>query len=425
MFRGEKLRFHDFHINIKIRIIESFLSRFVGNMIFPFMAIYLANFFGGKIAGLLLLINVFIGIGLTFIGGYIADQYGRKNVMLVAEVIRSMAFLTMMISNSPWFQSPLITFFMMTVNSICSGLAGPANQAMLIDVSSQEQRKSMYSIMYWANNLSIAIGGIVGAILFKSYLFELFFALTIVGIIIVILVIFFKNESYVPNSVGKINSIQHVSNLIVGYKNVLTDKLFILFVIAGVLILSMELQLTNYISIRLNNDMQQSQDFFFWQIDGYKMMAILRTENTLLVVLLALFASKLTNKFQDRRVLVTSCAVFSIGYGVIAYSNNIWLLIFFMLILTIAEVFRIPIEQSYLANIPPENARSTYMAVNGLKFNLAMLITSLTITIGAFLPSFLMALIISFIGLTGTFIYFSILLKLEERTKEKTILDVI
>ena len=192
------MRFRDFHKNIKIRLIENFISRFIGSMIFPFMSIYLAVHFGAKVAGLLLLINVFIGIGINFLGGYFADQFGRKKVMLFAETLRFLAFLTMMICNSPWFESAAITFAMMTVNSICWGLAGPANQAMLIDVSTPPQRKLMYSISYWANNLSIAVGGILGAFLFKDYLFELFLSLSIAAAVTAFLVAFFIDESHNP-----------------------------------------------------------------------------------------------------------------------------------------------------------------------------------------------------------------------------------
>ncbi|WLD94594.1 MFS transporter [Alkalihalobacillus sp. AL-G] len=411
------MRFRDFHRNIKIRILETFMSRIVGSMIFPFMAIYLAFHFGAKVAGMLLLINVFIGIGITFIGGYFADQFGRKKIMLFAELLRFFAFLTMMLCNSPWFSAPLITFFMMTVNSICWGLAGPANQAMLIDVSTPDQRKLMYSITYWANNLSIAIGGIVGAFLFEKYLFELFMALSVVTGFVVFLVAFFISESYAPVT-SSLTPSGHVLKLFSNYKKVLHDRLFVMFVIAGVLILSLEFQLTNYIGIRLTDEMP-SQQFLMWEIDGVKMMGFLRSENTILVAVLMLFVTKLTNPFKDRSVLVTSCFVFTIGYGVLAYSNNIWVLLVMMALLTIGEVFRVPVEQSYMASIPPDDARSSYMAFNGLKFNLSMLIASITVTLGAILPSSVMAAIIIGIGLVGTLIYYFIAPQLDIR-KGKT-----
>lgn len=407
------MRFRDFHKNIKIRIIETFTSRFVGGMIFPFMTIYLAQHFGAKTTGMLLLITVFIGIVNSFLGGYLSDQFGRKKVMLWAEIARLMAFIIMMLCNSPFFVSPSITFMMMIVNSISWGLAGPANDAMLIDVSTPEQRKLMYSITYWANNLSIAIGGILGALLFQHYLFELFVALCIVECEVVILVAFFIQESH-SRQVGTIGISEHLAQLFSNYQTVFRDKLFVMFVIAGVLVFSMELQLTNYIGIRLSRDMP-TQTVLFWPVNGLTMMGFLRSENTILVALLVLFVSKLGGLMKDKTTLILSCTLFSIGYGVLSYANNIWLLIGFMLILTVGEVFRVPVEQSYTAAIPPDDARSTYMAINGLKYNTAMLIASLTITIGTYLPTLATSLIVTGIGLTGTLIYYLIIPSLENR----------
>ncbi|MFD2617229.1 MDR family MFS transporter [Terrilactibacillus laevilacticus] len=407
------MRFRDFHKNIKIRIIETFTSRFVGGMIFPFMTIYLAHHFGTKTTGLLLLMTVFIGIANSFVGGYLSDQFGRKKMMLIAELMRFGAFIIMMVSNSPFFESAIMTYLMMVINSISWGLAGPANEAMLIDVSTPEQRKLMYSVTYWANNLSIAIGGILGAMLFQHYLFELFMALCLVQGVLVILVAYFIEESHSPKN-DSIKPTQHIMKLFTNYKLVFKDKLFIIFVIAGILVFSMELQLTNYIGIRLSKYMP-TQSFLFWNMDGITMMGFLRSENTFLVAILVLFVSKVSHLLNDKATLIVSCTLFSIGYGCLSFFTNVWLLILFMLILTVGEVFRVPVEQSYTAAIPPDDARSTYMAINGLKYNIAMLITSLTITLSTYLSALTMAIIITGIGLIGTLLYFVIIPKLEER----------
>ncbi|QHA90913.1 MFS transporter [Bacillus sp. N1-1] len=410
------MRFKDFHKNIKIRLIENFISRFIGSMIFPFMSIYLAVHFGAKVAGLLLLVNVFIGIGINFLGGYFADQFGRKKVMLFAETLRFLAFLTMMICNSPWFESAAITFAMMTVNSICWGLAGPANQAMLIDVSTPPQRKLMYSISYWANNLSIAVGGILGAFLFKDYLFELFLSLSIAAAVTAFLVAFFIDESHKP-VVEELKPAQHVMQLLSTYKRVFQDRLFVLFTIAGVLILSMEFQLTNYIGIRLSEEMP-TQQFLLWEFDGVQTMGFLRSENTIMVVILMLIVTRIPHSLKDKSVLVWSCFFFTIGYGVLAYSNNLTLLFLMMALLTIGEVFRVPVEQSYMAAIPPDDARSSYMAFGGLKFNLSMLVASVTVSLGAVFSSMLMAIVITSIGLIGTLIFFMITPELDARKEQ-------
>jgi MFS transporter, DHA1 family, multidrug resistance protein B len=97
------MNFFRLHRTVKIRLIESFLSSAVSNMIFPFMAIYLSSYFGVKITGILLFINVLVGILLSFFGGYISDSFGRKKLIVFAETIRLMAFFIMMLCNSPWF----------------------------------------------------------------------------------------------------------------------------------------------------------------------------------------------------------------------------------------------------------------------------------------------------------------------------------
>ncbi|WP_254391733.1 hypothetical protein [Terribacillus sp. DMT04] len=75
------MRFRDFHPNIKIRLIESFVSSLIGSMVMPFMTIYLAMHFGAKVAGILLLVNVFLGIGMSLLGGYFSDVFGRRKIM--------------------------------------------------------------------------------------------------------------------------------------------------------------------------------------------------------------------------------------------------------------------------------------------------------------------------------------------------------
>lgn len=53
------------------------------------------------------------------------------------------------------------------VGNIASGLISPASEAMLIDVSTEKTRAFMYAINYWANNLALMVGMLIGGWLFE------------------------------------------------------------------------------------------------------------------------------------------------------------------------------------------------------------------------------------------------------------------
>ncbi len=384
-------------------------------MIFPFMAIYLAHYMGVKVTGILLFLNIIIGIIAGFYGGHYADRRGRKQIMVFAEIMMLLAFIIMAFANSPWYHSAWLTFAMMTINSICWGLSAPAGDAMLIDVSTPEQRKLMYSITYWSSNLSVAIGGILGALLFNTHLFELLIALVIVSLFSVLLIVFYISESYVPSK-EKMQERFSFSHIFQSYKNVWSDRLFILFVLAGSLEWSMEQQLTNYIGIHMSQTIHD-ESFLFWKINGIEMLGILRTENTLLVVMTSFIAVKLIQRFRDRTVMLTGVFLYIGGYAILSFSQNLWSMVIIMFILTVGEVSRVPIEQSFRASLPPKHARSSYLAFSSMQFQFASIIASLTVTLSAFVSSSVVAIFITAIGLTSWLILYRIMPELEKRKR--------
>jgi DHA1 family multidrug resistance protein B-like MFS transporter len=157
------------------------------------------------------------------------------------------------------------------------GIHGPASEAMILDVTSPETRKYVYGIMYWVNNLSFVISGMVGAFLFKSYLFELFIGLAVIAIISLFITTFFIRETFVP--LQKEDPVSEASSggifaIFTNYKLVLKDSTFMIFVVASLLLVSVEFHLGNYVGIRLEKEMANKKLFswndFTMHIDGLK-----------------------------------------------------------------------------------------------------------------------------------------------------------
>ncbi|KQL47009.1 MFS transporter [Brevibacillus choshinensis] len=414
------MSFMQLHPNIRIRIVTSFLTRVVGTMIFPFMAIYFSDKLGQAVAGFLLFANVCAQILMGFYGGYLADRWGRKKVMVYGEVAQCIAFILMALANSPILDSAWLTFAMMLVQNASNGMIGPAADAMLIDVSTKENRTFMYSINYWAVNLSIAIGSVLGGIWFATHRFELIVGLTVVSLFTLVLTVFFMQESYHPQIRNTHSKPNMLKDVFTSYRQVMKDQRFLLFSLGGLLIFSLEFQTANYVAVRLTKEFHTQTvhmgNLFSFELTGLKVFSFIQLENTLLVVCLSLLVSKLIRHGREANAMYMGVLLFIMGYSIISYSNSLFVITIAMFFATFGELLHIPTRQTYLAQIVRDDARSSYMAVNGLVFQGAKLTGTIGISLGAILPSMAMSILFLVMGLTGLLLVRRVLLQLDQRT---------
>ncbi|UUV26891.1 MULTISPECIES: MFS transporter [Lysinibacillus] len=419
------MKLKDIHPNVKLRLAMQFIGSLMSMAVIPFLAIYFSQKIGATQTGIILITIVISGVIGGLIGGHISDRIGRKKIMIYAEIGLLLSYLFITLCNSPWFDSPYLSAGFFIINMFWGGMFQPAAQAMIIDVTNSESRKLVFTISYWLGNLATAIGGIIGAFLFKNYLFELFIGISFISLLSVLMTIFLITETYIPEEPAKPSNQKQnwaLKEMFYSFSTVLKDKLFMFYIIGGVLILSLEQSLTNYIGIRLEKEIPHQLSTFFnidFMLDGTKMLGFLRTENTILVVLLSsviLFAFK---KWRDRWTLVTGMLIFSICFSIFAFTNNMLILFIAMFIGTIGELMYVPIKQAMLGEIAPPNARSTYMAFNSMTLYGAMVVSSLLIIIGEWIPPIYMGGLLLLLGLTGTFLYYIVTKTLDLRVSEK------
>ncbi|WP_442604031.1 MFS transporter [Paenibacillus sp. KN14-4R] len=417
------MRYRDFHRNVKLRIWLSFMNNMIRNMVLPFMAIYFADRLGASIAGVLIVSFIVIGLICSIIGGYLSDRIGRRQLMIQAEVAMLVGYIGMMMFNSPWFHSAWITFAMMLVVSAAGGIHTPASQAMLVDVTEPHTRKYMYQMLYWLRNIAGAIAAIIGAYLFKDYFFELLIGLCLATMISIIITVVFIQESYFPKkdqgNQKQSGFLHQMSQMGKSYAAVLKDTTFVIFIISSMLIGSVEFHLTNYVGVRLSQEITEASIFSWgslnWTVDGIRMMGLLQSENTVLIGLFSILMGYILKKYNEKRIVFIGFTLYVLGYSYIAYSNSPWMLILAMLIATIGELFFVPVKQAYFSYITPDHARSSYMAVNEMSFQVAMFIAGAMVSLGSVLSSVMMASIICISGIVGIFLFALILPKLDDK----------
>nr|WP_242486092.1 MFS transporter [Peribacillus sp. TH24] len=76
-------------------------------------------------------------------GGYCADRFGRKRMMVISTFGQGFAYIFFAWSSSPWLDSPIIGFVSFTAVSIFSAFYNPASQAMVADVIPEKDRSKV------------------------------------------------------------------------------------------------------------------------------------------------------------------------------------------------------------------------------------------------------------------------------------------
>ncbi|ECL7895370.1 TPA: MFS transporter [Listeria innocua] len=386
--------FKELHPNIRARILIQFLSKIIGSMIFPFMAIYFSMEINSKVAGILLMINVLVQFLAGMYGGHLADIIGRKKLMVAGELLKVFAFLGMVLCNSPIFHSPWITFVMLLLIGVAQGLINPAGEAMLIDVSTPENRSFMYSVSYWANNLSMMIGIIVGGWFFVDYLFPLLVVLFVMSFVTAWLTISLISETLKQKAVVEKGSYGLVG-MLKNYGQVLHDYRFLLYTIGGIAIMSIEFQRSNYISVRLAEDFQALLVHFGplgnITLNGVQIVSVLTAVNTLFIVLFTVPVARFVTKKAQQPIMYVGFTLFAIGFAVCAFANNLAVLLLATAVLSIGELLYVPTRQTILAAIVDDDRRGAYMAFNGIIFQIGKMIGSVSLVFAPFIGKYGMA----------------------------------
>lgn len=394
--------FKQLHPNVRARIIISFFSKIIGASILPFMAIYFTNMLNSYIAGVLLIINIIVQFIASIYGGYLTDNIGRRKLLVVGEWTKVIALTGMAISNSSIFHSVSITFVMLLIMSIAQGIILPASEAMLIDVSNPETRTYMYSINYWGSNLSMMIGIIIGGWLFQQHFSKLLILVVVISIFTAILTTKIIRETLKINNYIKKESITF-KNIFKGYQAVARDSRFMLFILGGIMLMSIEFQRDNYISIRLAQEFPPMNILLKnipITIDGIRMLSIITVINMLFIVLFTPLVTKKVEKYKEIKMYI-GFFLFTVGYTICSFSNNIVILLLATITFSIGELIYVPIRQSILSEIVNENSRGAYMAFNSLVFQIGKLIASSCLLISPYINKYMMGLIVLIFGLSS------------------------
>lgn len=381
---------------IKVRLITSFFNRAVSFSIMPFMALLFVQAFNEVIAGAFLIAMVFVSFITNLLGGYLADRFSRKRLLVTTSALTALTFITMTISLTlDWM---LLFMVIYAVFSVTSNLGRPAMGAIIIDATTKENRQAVYALDYWLINLSIAIGTALGGWLYVSNQLLLFGILSFTSSVLPIAYYLFLDDTPRTWQRQKLRGV--LGDIFKSYQLAWRDRPFVKVVFGSMCILAAEFSMGSYVAVRLA-DSFEPLSFAGWSINGVRMMSIINIENTLLVVTLTFIVQRLAKRLSPRRTLAAGLMLYTIGYVVVTSANSMTALMVFIFIATIGELLYSPVLNTQKANMMPADQRGAYSAFAGTSFAGADLISRSTILVGTFLIPSMMSVYIGLILLTG------------------------
>lgn len=421
------MRIRDWDRSLQVRLFGEFFSNLSFWMVFPFLAIYFADEFGTSMAGVLLVASQVFSVGANLIGGYCADRFGRRTMLFFSAIAEGVAFILFAFANSPWLDSPLLSFVAFTIAGMAGSLYHPASQAIVADVVPEKDRSTVFSVFYTSINISVVIGPIVGAVLFFNHRFIL---LLVSGIIfcIVGLAIRFLTEETLPDDMkakmasGSNNWTQVIVTQVKTYGLIVKDKVFFLFVIAGILLGQTYMQLDMLIPVYMKEviDKQVLGTLFNreWSVTGEGSFGILLSENGLLVVLFTVIVTRWMTKYPEKWVFFLSSFLYAVAMLIFPMTANFWVFLIAMAIFTLGELATVGLQESFVSKLAPDDMRGQYFAAASLRYTIGRTIAPLVFPLVAWIGFTWTFAILAALALLSGFIYLLMFKEYNKRKKE-------
>ncbi|MFC4076813.1 MDR family MFS transporter [Salinithrix halophila] len=420
------MSWRDWDRNLKVRLLGEGVINVLFWTFFPFMAVYFSESFGKGAAGGLLILSQLVGVFANLIGGWCADRFGRRRMMLIASAGEGIAFLLFAVANSPWYHSPLLTFACFTALGVFGSLYWPASHAMVADLVEPKDRNEVFAVFYTAINVAVVIGPIIGGLFFFAYRFELLLFAAAASLMLTVLIGGYIRET-VPRQEesgrlpeGKRMKWHHfLFQQLKDYRVIVADRNFMLFILAGILVAQTFMQLDLAIAVYVTEavPVQTLVAVGQWSIEtgGAAFFGWLVAENGFLVVLFTVWVTRWITRYREGNVFIVSSILYGLSMLVLGSSSNLWVAVIAVVLLTAGELAVVGLQESFVAELAPEHMRGQYFAAASLRFSIGRTLAPFAIPLASWVGHAWTFLVLGVIAFISAWVYHVLFRRLEKR----------
>ena len=390
---------HRYDRAIWIRVIGTILTTLTSFAIRPFLAIYLYNKTGNLYdIGLILGLAPLMGVLANIWAGGLADKYGRKPLMVWSLLFQGVSMLGYIFA-----VTPLHFALVSVINGIASSFYFPAANAQIADIVPVGQLSEVFALMHTALNVGAALGPMLGLFMIRINQSLTFLASAITLLMYGLLVLALIPETlhatmptpekgYVPkvDVTIKPKRISYKEHKFLFQFTLLTMPITLLYAqVESIFPLYLQANFANYLTI----------------------FTSLVTMNGILVVIIAVWLAKKTEKLHTPSVLLVGYILFACvaaGYGLGTWTKVIPLLFAAEVIFTIAECISFPNQSKLLTMLAPTHMRARYFSIFSMNWGISKSLGPiLGVVIFAHLGGLVMFTILSCLLLiSGMFTYY-------------------
>ncbi|QDP39717.1 MDR family MFS transporter [Radiobacillus deserti] len=423
------MKWKDWDRNLRIRLFGEGMMNLLFWAYFPFMTIYFDDAFGKGKTGLLIIISQAFSVVASLVGGYCADRFGRKRMMVLASSAQFLTFLLFAYANSPWLESPILTFLSFSLLGVWGALYWPASHAMVADVVPEKHRTSVFAVFYTSINIAVVVAPIIGSFVFYSYRFEMLVVGAILNGIVAFVLYKYLNETAIlkeRKSSRPSSWYKAVWDELSDYRVIARDKNFLLFIIGGVLVAQTFMQLDLLIAVYTSEVVENQQLFAIgdWHVtvSGEGAFALVLAENGLLVALFTVYISRVITRWKERNVFILSCLLYAVGIALYGLTDSIFVFMFAILLFTGGELIVVGIQESFVAKLAPEHMRGQYFSAASLRFTIGKLIAPVSLVLTDYFSYLVVFLILGLLALFSAATYY-VMFKRMDREEELKVLS--
>lgn len=319
------------------------------SLMWPYLVLYIGRRLGLPLSGVawLMTLNAAVGMVTTFLGGAIADKFGRKGVMVF-----SLAF-----SALGWFffraAGTLPVFaLLLVVTGATSPIYRLASDAMIADLIPEEKRLQAYSVLRMGNNLGVALGPAIGGFL-ASISYDISFAVIGVGFgLITVLVALLIRETR-PSQPGSTKVTLPGGG---GYLQILRDRVFV-SMLGG---LTLNRICTSILWLLLAVYAKQNYGI------SERIFGFIPATNAVMVILLQLLVTRRVNHHRPESAMVVGSLIYAISIFSVSFGTGFWWFWLCMVVATVGEMILVPTTTTFTSKLAPAEMRARYMSLYAL-----------------------------------------------------------